>query len=179
METQDDLWLGKTARNGKDLREITDPNVGIDPVHRQIVMMHLAGMSQPAIARFLDCTSEYIGQVLLRPRVQRYTLMLQASYMNDLRPIAERVNKSIEDQSERAAQVVSEIMEEMHKKEDIRAKSLALCSAKDILDRAGHRPTVKVESKNLHGHVVSEGTMEKMAEVLREMKAPPPRAVEE
>lgn len=139
--------------------------------HRNIVMMHLAGMSDAAIGRFFDCTEAHIANILSLPTVQTYMMRLQASYIDDLRPIAQRVNESIERHSERAAQVVVEIMDSMHEREEIRAQQLALASAQDILDRAGHKPALRVQSQNLHAHALTEATIDKMTAVLKELSA--------
>jgi len=158
----------------KEFRPSTNDVHTVSPKHRNIVMMHLGGMTNAAIGRFLDCTEATIASILALPTVARYTMQLQSTFVDDLRPIALRVNESIEQHSERAAKVIFEIMESMHEREEIRAQQVALASAQDILDRAGHKPKVQVESKNLHGFVVSDSTLEKMAQVIREL----PKALE-
>jgi hypothetical protein len=158
------------ARNGGLVEDFAGNRLTAE--NRRCAILKMGGMTNEAIARFVDATPEAVGYIVNQPAVQRYMMQMEATFVDDLRPIAHRVNKSIEDHSERAAQIVFEIMEEMHKREEIRAQQLSLTSAQDILDRAGHKPTTKVESTNIHAHAVSDHVLDRMMEVLSETKQP-------
>ena len=130
-------------------------------------MMRVAGMAEDAIARFADITEASVASTLSSTRVQKYLLALQSTFIDDLRPLAVRMNEIITGNAERAARVVAEIMEEMHQRPEPRAKSVALASAVDILDRAGYRPTQRVEQANIHA--VHPDSIQQIADVLREL----------
>jgi flagellar biosynthesis regulator FlaF len=133
-------------------------------------MMRLAGMTEFAIAQFLEVTSAHINHILHRPDVASYMMKIDATFVNDLRPTAERVNAKLEASSIRAQEVIEEIMEQMHSRDDHKAKSIALMSARDILDRAGHRPAMKIESKIAHGVMIDPEQLEHALEVIKESR---------
>lgn len=150
---------------------LNDPGRALTPGDKRVALLYLSGMRPDGIAAYLSCTGRAIQKVLEKPTVQEYLKVMDATFVGDLRPTAERVNKKIEEYSMRALDVVKEVMEDMHAREEIRAKQVALSSAQDILDRAGHRPTQRVEQKNLNAYAVSEATLDKISEVSKELQA--------
>lgn len=137
---------------------------------RRICMMHLAGMSQESIARFLDVVQGTIQHTLENPRVARYLMQMQASYVDNIMPLVNDVETAFKDQALRASEVVFEIMESMHISENPQAKRVALSSAQDILDRAGYKPALRVEQATVHA--VHPDSLAKIAEVLKELSPP-------
>ena len=147
------------------------PACGVTAKQRRIALMMASGMTQDAIARFLDTETADVHITANNPRVQKFLFALQSTFVDDLRPVAERINKTMLASAERAQQVVNEIMEEMHSSERIDAKRVALASAQDILDRAGFRPTQRVEQATVHA--VHPDSVRQISEVLREMDSIP------
>lgn len=134
---------------------------------RRICMLHLAGMSQDSIARFLDVTQKTVATTLSNPRVSRYLMQMQATYVDNIMPIVNDVETAFKDHALRASEVVTEIMESMHLSDNPQCKRVALSSAQDILDRAGYKPAQRVEQATVHA--VHPDSLNKIAEVLREL----------
>lgn len=149
--------------------ELVDQAAGLRPEHTRIAMLRVAGMTNAAIARYMDFTSVRVSQILEMPRVQKYILQITATFATDLVPTAKEVNQEIARSSLRAAKVVEEIMEQMHERDDPRSKSVALSSAQDILDRAGHKPATKIEGKVAHGVAILPEQLELAAQVAKEL----------
>ena len=131
--------------------------------------MHLAGMTQDSIARFLELQQAQINQTLSNPRVKRFLMQMQASYVDNIMPLVNEVETAFKNNAIRASQVVLEIMESMHLSDQPAAKRVALAGAQDILDRAGYKPTQRVEQATVHA--VHPESLEKIANVLRELSA--------
>lgn len=127
-------------------------------------------MTSAAIARYMDFTAARVTQILEMPRVQKYILQITATFATDLVPTAKEVNKEIARSSMRAAKVVEEIMEEMHERDDANSKRVALSSAQDILDRAGHKPATRIEGKVAHGVAIHPEQLELAAQVAKELR---------
>ena len=156
-------------RRGRPI-EIADDVSTLRPEYRRVAMMRLAGMTEFAIAQYLEITAARVNQILHRPDVQRHMMKLDATFVDDVRPAAERVNQALESASLKAQRVVEEVMEEMHKRDELKAKSLAMVAARDILDRAGHRPSLRVEGRVAHGITINPEQLEHALEVIKETK---------
>lgn len=116
-------------------------------------MMHVAGASLGVIAQVLELNTETVDNVLKRPRVARFMLLLHATVTDGLKEGVEDLNAAFKHKAARAFELEAMEMEAMHELgEDpdakissrIRAKMGVVFTAKDILDRAGHRAPTKV-----------------------------------
>lgn len=149
--------------------ELVDQAAGLQPTHTRVAMLRVAGMTNAAIARYMDLTTGRVTQILEKPNVQKYILQITATFATDLVPTAKEVNQEIARSSLRAAKVVEEIMEDMHERDDPMSKRVALSSAQDILDRAGHKPATKIEGKVAHGVAILPEQLELAAQVAKEL----------
>ena len=124
-------------------------------------MLHLAGMSQAAIALFLGSSSEAVGHILRLPKVVQYTAALRATMISDVRRIAVELNTQLEENALEALDTQIEIMRKS-KDECIdpinpdkrwEAGRLAVASAQDILNRTAPKPQVGVSVDHTHKHL--------------------------
>jgi hypothetical protein len=134
-------------------------------------MLHLAGMSQGAIALFLGTSNDVICAVLRMPKVQQYVTGLRATMTNDIRRIAAELNQTLENSANEALTAEIDIMraaknECLDPSNDDRrweAGRLAVASAQDILSRTMPKPQPdqKVEHNHRHLHAkVPEGFLD-------------------
>jgi hypothetical protein len=150
---------------------LTDPARGLSPVERRIALLTSADMSSEGIAKVLGTNSMAVQAVLKRPHVQRYILSIGATYADDIRDLAKRVNKSIIDQTERAVEIVSTLMDDMFERRDeVPCAKLAFATAQDILDRAGASAPKRVTVDEDHRHGIDVEQFHELISVLKEMK---------
>lgn len=139
----------------------------LNPTHRRIAMMRAAGMGYDAIAHCMEVTEVEILNVLRRPDVAKYLMCIEGTFVEDLRPVAKRVNETLARHAEEAAAMVYDIMRDMRTRDDVSAQRLALQSAQDILDRAGHRAIQRAETHDIHA--LEPAQLESLAQVFREV----------
>ena len=112
---------------------------------KQVVHMTLAGLGPDVIARTLSITTDTVVKILRKPHVHKYQLQITSLHVKDIRPAMQEVSEAFASSALEAQQCVLEVMREMRANPDPRAQRVALSSAQDILDRAGHKPTLRVE----------------------------------
>jgi hypothetical protein len=143
-------------------------------------MMRVAGMSYDAIARFLDQASKTIEYHCNKPRVQAHMLALQATFVEDLRGKADKMNERLMDLAINAIEVQASTMEDMNGRREspglkqdtqIKAAALAVTTAQDILDRAYGKAPKRIEVESHHTHAIDPAGAELIADALRESEA--------
>jgi len=143
-------------------------------------MMSVAGCSHDAIGRFLNVSSQAISYHLQKPRVQAHMLALQATFVEDMRSSAQRMNQRLEGMAHKALDVQERVMEDMdgrrtngNVKEEtqIKAASLAIVTAQDILDRAYGKAPKRIEVESHHTHAIDPAGAELIADAIRESEA--------
>jgi hypothetical protein len=133
-------------------------------------MMRAAGMSDGVIARFLDMDSCLVGNIFKRPRVARYLIALEGTFVNDISKSSKILDTAIMHAADRAFVIERDVMERLYEKTDsIRAQLGAAATAQDILDRAGKRAPTKIQAEVVH--TIDAEALDLVAEVLRESKA--------
>jgi hypothetical protein len=124
-------------------------------------MLHLAGMSQAAIALFLGSSSEAVGHILKLPKVQQYTAALRATMVTDIRRIAVELNEQLETNAIEALDTQIDIMrtakneclDPVNPDKRWEAGRLAVSSAQDILARTIPKPQVASTIDHTHKHL--------------------------
>lgn len=143
-------------------------------------MMRVSGMSYDAIARFLDQASKTIEYHCNKPRVQAHMLALQATFVEDLRGKADKMNERLMDLAMTAIEVQASTMEDMNGRREspglkqdtqIKAAALAITTAQDILDRAYGKAPKRIEVESHHTHAIDPAGAELIADALREADA--------
>lgn len=146
---------------------------------RRACMLRAAGGSIQMIALELECSAETVRQLLKRPRVARFLMLLQGFVADGVEDLVEAVNVKIRATADRAFEVESTMMEDfvdMGEQHDddphvkIRAKLGAVATAQDILDRAGNRAPTKTINTNLVGNLPAEA-LAGLADILKESRA--------
>lgn len=135
---------------------------------KQVAHMTLAGLGPDAIARSLGITTDLVVKTLRKPQVQKYQLQITALHVKDIRPAMQDVSEAFASSAMEAQQCVLQVMREMRANPDPRAQRVALSSAQDILDRAGHKPTLRVEEAKVHA--IHPETLKELGSVLKELK---------
>lgn len=144
----------------------------LDPFERRAALMRAAGMSEAVIAQFLDTDQVNIKKTLLKPRVARFLLILEATLAEDLSEAAKHLNESIEHEAVNAFHVEKTVMNRLFEMEtNVRAQLGAASTAQDILDRAGKRAPTKIQSEITH--TVDAEALAHVASVLEEHLRPP------
>lgn len=152
--------------------------VELNPMERRIAMMHVANASLGVIAQVLEMNTETVDNILKRPRVARFMLLLHALVSDGLKEGVEDLNKAFKEKASRAFELEAQAMEDLNSLgEDselkastrIRAKTAVVFTAKDILDRAGHRAPQKVYNYGA-GQIPPEAA-EALAEAAKELVA--------
>lgn len=155
-------------------------NTTLSPLELRIAMMSVAGCSHDAIGRFLNVSSQAISYHLQKPRVQAHMLALQATFVEDMRSSAQRMNQRLEGMAHKALDVQERVMEDMdgrrtngNVKEEtqIKAASLAIVTAQDILDRAYGKAPKRIEVESHHTHAIDPAGAELIADAIRESEA--------
>ena len=112
------------------------------PRHFKMIELHLAGLTNRAIAETLDCTAQSVGIVLNSPIVrkevqQKMTDKSHGSIAETVEAHDSKVVQILEKSSERAAYTLQELME--HSDDD----SIKLRASTSILDRVIGKPDSK------------------------------------
>ena len=142
----------------------------LEPMERRAAMMKVAGMSESVISHFLDCDSGLINAILKRPRVARFMIALESTFVTEIAKSAKILDTAILNSATRAFQIEKDVMERLYEKQDsIRAQLGAAATAQDILDRAGKRAPTKVLAEVVH--TIDSEALELVANVLKEAEA--------
>ena len=156
------------------------PNTTLSPLELRIAMMSVAGCSHDAIGRFLNISSQAVSYHLQKPRVQAHMLALQATFVEDMRSSAQRMNQRLEGMAHKALDVQERVMEDMDgrrtngnikEETQIKAASLAIVTAQDILDRAYGKAPKRIEVESHHTHAIDPAGAELIADAIRESEA--------
>ncbi|GEM_PF-3910314 len=127
-------------------------------------------MSEAVIGRFLDTDYMTVSYILKRPRVARFLIALESTFVQDLRESSKHLDKAIMNSADRAFTVEKEVMERLFEKaDDVRAQLGAASTAQDILDRAGKRAPTKVVGEMVH--TIDAEALAHVAGVLQEAHA--------
>lgn len=137
---------------------------------KAVINMKLAGMDNSSIAQVLNLSEPAIVKILSDPQVKAYRLRLESVFSRDFSQKATDVAEEIKLGAIEAAHAVREIMREMRADPSPRAQRVALSSAQDILDRAGHVAKQKVEVAA--GVVIHPDTLRGLRDVIKELKEP-------
>lgn len=124
----------------------------LEPVERRVAMMHVANASIAVIAQMLECSPGTVQNILARPHVARFILLLHGTVSEGLEDGISDLNTAFKEKAKRAFTLEAQAMEDLHtlgneaEKDStrVRAKLGVVFTAKDILDRAGHRAPTKV-----------------------------------
>lgn len=115
--------------------------------------MHVANASLMTIAQVLELNTEQVDIILKRPRVARFILLLHGVVSDGLEEGILDLNAAIKQKAARAFELEALEMESLHDIGDdsdvqtsvrVRAKLGTVFTARDILDRAGHRAPTKI-----------------------------------
>jgi len=142
----------------------------LEPQERRAALMRAAGMSEATIGHLLDCDYMTINAILKRPRVARYLIAIESTFVQDLKASAKHLDDAIMNEASRAFHVEKNVMERLYEMRDsIRAQMGAAATAQDILDRAGKRAPTRVQTEVTH--TIDAEALSHVAKVLGEHKA--------
>jgi hypothetical protein len=142
----------------------------LEPIERRAAMMKVAGMSEAVIARFLDMDCTYVGNIFKRPRVARYLIALESTFVSEIASSAKLLDRAIENEAARAFHVEKAVMERLFERSDcVRSQLGAAATAQDILDRAGKRAPTKIQASVIH--TIDAEALDLVAQVLGEARA--------
>lgn len=137
---------------------------------RQVAHMRLANASVDAIAAMMEITTHQVNVILEKPTVQKYIAKVTAAFVDEAKPTMMTVTQALADAALEAKDTVLGVMREMRSNPEPAAQRVALASAQDILDRAGHKPALRVEEAKVHA--IHPETLKELGSVLRELKSP-------
>lgn len=155
---------------------IPDPAANLSAIQRRVAFMYMAEASITAIAAACDTSSVQVEYILERPAVQRFIRSATALCAVELRPVMQKVNEAIEQKAERAFEISHTVMEDMFsRRQDVKAATLAVSTAQDIMNRAGLAPTKKVDVRSASLRVnaeapISQALGDAVLKVVKEMR---------
>jgi hypothetical protein len=139
----------------------------LEPLERRVALMRAAGMSEAVIGRFIDTDYMTVNAILKRPRVARFLIALESTFVNEISKSAKHLDAAIQEEAHRAFHIERDVMERLYAKEsDIRAQLGAAATAQDILDRAGKRAPTKIQGEVVH--TIDAEALARVADVLQE-----------
>jgi len=142
----------------------------LEPIERRAAMMRASGMSDAVIARFLDLDSTYVINIFKRPRVARYLIALESTFVTDISKSSKLLDTAILAEANRAFYVEKQVMERLFERSDcVRSQLGAAATAQDILDRAGKRAPTKIQAEVVH--TIDAEALDLVAQVLGEARA--------
>jgi len=140
----------------------------LEPLERRVALMRAAGMSEAVIGRFIDTDYMTVAKILQRPRVARFLIALESTFVQDISESAKNLTAAMDAEASRAFQVERDVMERLYAMEqDVRAQLGAASTAQDILDRAGKRAPTKVQNEVIH--TIDAEALQHVANVLQEV----------
>jgi hypothetical protein len=165
-------WQQQLGVNGESPRDDRDLN----PLERRIASMRAAGATIDSIALTVERESATIRNILLRPRVARFVMIVAGMVGADIADSVKDLNAAIENTAKEAWQTEVRNMRELDElgiaydepKHKIRAKLGAITTAQDILDRAGKRAPTKIQNTNFNVSIPPQA-MERLTDVLEEL----------
>jgi hypothetical protein len=145
----------------------------LEPLERRVALMRAAGMSEGVIGKFIDTDYMTVGNILKRPRVARYLIALESTFVDEISESAKHLTAAIENEAVTAFQVERTVMDRLFAMEtNVRAQLGAASTAQDILDRAGKRAPTKVQTEVTH--TIDAEALAHVASVLEEVHRPAP-----
>jgi len=143
----------------------------LEPLERRVALMRAAGMSEVVIGHFLDTDYMTVKGILERPRVARYLIALESTFVQEISESAKHLTESIEAEAVNAFHIEKNVMERLYAMEkDVRAQLGAASTAQDILDRAGKRAPTKIQTEV--SHTIDAEALAHVAGVLQEIHGP-------
>lgn len=140
----------------------------LEPLERRVALMRAAGMSEAVIGRFIDTDYMTVKVILQRPRVARYLIALESTFVDEISESAKHLTASIENEAAYAFDVEKKVMDRLFAMEsNVRAQLGAASTAQDILDRAGKRAPTKVQTEITH--TIDAEALAHVATVLQEV----------
>jgi hypothetical protein len=130
--------------------------------------MRAAGMSEAVIGRFIDTDYMTVSMILKRPRVARYLIALESTFVEEISESAKHLDAAIQNEATYAFDVERKVMDRLFAMEqNVRAQMGAVSAAQDILDRAGKRAPTKVQTEVTH--TIDAEALAHVASVLQEV----------
>jgi 1-aminocyclopropane-1-carboxylate deaminase/D-cysteine desulfhydrase-like pyridoxal-dependent ACC family enzyme len=127
-------------------------------------------MSEAVIGKFIDTDYMTVGNILKRPRVARYLIALESTFVDEITESAKHLNVAIENEAATAFHIEKTVMDRLFAMEtNVRAQLGAASTAQDILDRAGKRAPTKVQTEVTH--TIDAEALAHVATVLQEVHA--------
>lgn len=140
----------------------------LEPLERRVALMRAAGMSEAVIGRFIDTDYMTVKNILLRPRVARYLIALESTFVEEISESAKHLDAAIQNEATYAFDVERKVMDRLFAMEqNVRAQIGAASTAQDILDRAGKRAPTKVQTEVTH--TIDAEALAHVATVLQEV----------
>lgn len=141
--------------------------------------MHVAGASNHVVAEMLAMNPLTVANILERPRVQKFCLLLHGVVSDGLEEGVADLNAAFKAKAQRAFELEHAAMDRMDKLAStadetvgpntrIRASMGVVFTAKDILDRAGYRAPTKVYTYG-EGSITPEAA-NALADAARELR---------
>lgn len=153
-------------------------SANLTSLERTVAVMHTGGATHAAIAHLLEMSEPSVANILHKPHVAHFCMLLHAIVSGDISKGVQDVSKAIDTQAARAFELETEQMERLNdlaNREDlkpsteVRARLGVVTTAADILDRAGKRAPTKVINTNITGRI-PQAAMDQLTEVLKEFK---------
>jgi hypothetical protein len=145
----------------------------LEPLERRCALMRAAGMSEAVIGRFIDSDYMTVNAILKRPRVARYLIALESTFVEEITDSAKHLDRAIQHEAARAFHVERNVMDRLYAMEtNVRAQMGAAATAQDILDRAGKRAPTRVQSEVVH--TIDAEALAHVASVLQEINGQAP-----
>jgi hypothetical protein len=144
----------------------------LEPLERRVALMRAAGMSEAVIGRFIDTDYMTVSTILKRPRVARYLIALESTFVEEISESAKHLDAAIQNEAAYAFDVERKVMDRLFVMEtNVRAQLGAASTAQDILDRAGKRAPTKIQSEITH--TIDAEALAHVATVLQEVHGQP------
>lgn len=119
----------------------------LQPVHRRVLELHALGLRNLEIAQELGITAQTVGNVLSAPVALAYSQSLEQDLADQHQATAE----ALQSHTLRAVETLAEIMEA-----ETSTTTHKLKAAVSILDRAGHGPTQKIDTRSISVRLTPE-----------------------
>jgi len=146
----------------------------LEGYERRAALMRIAGASTNDIALLLETSGAEVSDIMARPHVSKFILHVSGIIADEAEEVVESakaVNERIVEAASEALDTELEIMRELRtRKDNVRALLGAANTAQDILDRAGNRAPTRSITGVVHS--VSPEAIERLGEVIKEMKPP-------
>lgn len=113
---------------------------GFSPLWRAIMVLSIAGMKQVGVARFLGISRVTVYNAHKDDRFAECLDKLTIMKMEKVSDIVKQVRDGFQSNSLKAQEILADIMND-----DNASETARISAAREILDRAGHKPPDKIE----------------------------------